>query len=167
VAREENVEDQVTFAGGCTQEELAAYYNAADLYVTAPRYEPFGLTALEAMACGTPVVATRVGGLKFTVQHGHSGMLVPPQDPAAMGEVVARLLRTPEERAILGRQALQRARSSFSWSDIASRVTRLYGDVVERTGRGAQLPAGAPVLRIRPHAPAPEYQERASERATA
>jgi D-inositol-3-phosphate glycosyltransferase len=164
VAREENVEEYVTFAGACSQEELCAYYCASDVFVTAPRYEPFGLTALEAMACGTPVVGTRVGGLKFSVQHGHTGLLVPPQDPTALADVVARLLKTPEERAILGRQGQQRARAAFSWNDIVSRLTHVYGDVVERSEREASLPATAPVLRIRPHAPAPEYQP---ERATA
>jgi glycosyltransferase involved in cell wall biosynthesis len=162
VAREEGVEEQISFVGCCSPEDLCAYYSAADLYLTAPRYEPFGLTVLEAMACGTPVVGTRVGGLKYSVQHGHTGLLVPPQDPAALGDVTARLLRSPDERSILSRQAQARARTAFSWTDVVSRVTRLYGDVMERSERSTQIPAGAPVLRIRPHAPSPEYQERAT-----
>ncbi len=162
VAREEGVEEQISFVGCCSPEDLCSYYSAADLYLTAPRYEPFGLTVLEAMACGTPVVGTRVGGLKYSVQHGHTGLLVPPQDPAALGDVTARLLRSPDERSILSRQAQARARTAFSWTDVVSRVTRVYEDVMERAERSTQVPAGAPVLRIRPHAPAPEYQERAT-----
>lgn len=161
VARDEGVEEQVSFVGTSPADDLPTYYGAADLYLTAPRYEPFGLTAIEAMACGTPVIGTRVGGLKLTVQHGLSGLLVPPQDPNAFAEAVATLLRAPDERATLSRQGLHWVRNSFAWSDIATRLTRLYTEVADRATRPSERD-GASVLRIRPHTTAAEFQARAS-----
>lgn len=163
LAREEGVSDRVQFLSSCPPERLPTYYAAADLFLTAPRYEPFGVTAIEAMACGTPVIGTRVGGLKLTVQHGLSGLLVPPQDPGAFAEAVATMIRSPEERATLGRQGLHWVRGNFGWADVVTRITRLYAEVVDRTQRVPVHAGDAPVLRIRPHpAAAAEFRTRAS-----
>ena len=79
VAAAEGVLDRVIFAGQADRQTLKYYYSAADVFVTTPWYEPFGITPLEAMACGTPVVGANVGGIKFTVVDGKTGFLVPPR----------------------------------------------------------------------------------------
>src|SRR5262249_43770044 len=89
VAREEGVEGLVLFVGRRDREMLKYYYSAADVFVTTPWYEPFGITPVEAMACGTPVVGANVGGIKFTVRDGEAGYLVPPEDPEALAERLA------------------------------------------------------------------------------
>src|ERR1700719_720279 len=78
------------------RDALKLYYSAADIFVTTPWYEPFGITPLEAMACGTPVIGSNVGGIKFTVRDGETGYLVPPKDPDALGERLAYLLQHPQ-----------------------------------------------------------------------
>ncbi len=85
VARREGVEDQVVFVGRRDRDQLKYYYSAADLFVSTPWYEPFGITPLEAMACGTPVIGSNVGGIKFSVRDGETGYLVPPRDPGRRG----------------------------------------------------------------------------------
>src|SRR5262249_58509935 len=81
VAAEEGVAEAVTFVGSRGRAELRDYYLAADVFVTTPWYEPFGITPVEAMACGTPVVGAAVGGIRSTVVDGQTGFLVPPRDP--------------------------------------------------------------------------------------
>ncbi|MFN3403070.1 MAG: glycosyltransferase [Cytophagaceae bacterium] len=81
IAEEENISDRVIFTGRKKREELKHYYNAADIFISTPWYEPFGITPLEAMACGTPVIGSNVGGIKYSVEHGRTGFLVPPDDP--------------------------------------------------------------------------------------
>src|SRR5947199_1448618 len=108
LALNEGVADQVDFVGRRGRDALPMYYSAADVFVTTPWYEPFGITPLEAMACGTPVIGSNVGGIKMTVQHGVTGYLVPPRDPAAIAERLAHLFGHPHVRRTLGRQALRR-----------------------------------------------------------
>ena len=83
LAREENVEERVRFVGRRGRDDLKYYYSAADVFITVPWYEPFGITPVEAMACGTPVIGSNVGGVKFTVRDGETGYLVPPNDPGS------------------------------------------------------------------------------------
>lgn len=85
IAREEGVEDRVTFAGRKNREMLKYYYCAADVFISTPWYEPFGITPLEAMACGTPVIGSDVGGIKYSVVDGKTGFLVPPKRPRCTG----------------------------------------------------------------------------------
>ena len=101
----EGVADRVTFVGSRSRDELKYYYSAADVFVTTPWYEPFGITPLEAMACGTPVVGSNVGGIKFTVRDGETGYLVPAKDPAALAERIAYLYQNPKLLGVLSRQA--------------------------------------------------------------
>src|SRR5205814_8009319 len=86
IARAEGVGDRILFAGRQSRDRLKLYYSAADVFVTTPWYEPFGITPLEAMACATPVVGSNVGGIKFTVRDGETGYLVPPGNPEALAE---------------------------------------------------------------------------------
>lgn len=92
--------------------------------MTTPWYEPFGITPLEAMACGTPVIGADVGGVKFTVVDGVTGFLVPPRDPQSLADRLAQLRRNPElARDALGRAGIRRARSLFSWKRVVEQLS--------------------------------------------
>jgi D-inositol-3-phosphate glycosyltransferase len=130
IVREEGVTDAVIFVGRRGREVLKHYYSAADVFVTTPWYEPFGITPLEAMACGTPVIGANVGGIKFTVRDGETGYLVPPDDPGAIAERIAHLHRHPRLMSVFRRQAIRRANDLFTWRHVASGVAGLYEDVV-------------------------------------
>src|SRR4028119_1151243 len=95
IARKEGVEDKVTFVGRKNREILKYYYCAAQIFISTPWYEPFGITPLEAMACGTPVIGSNVGGIKYSVAGKETGFLVPPNDPDELAEKM-RLLLTDE-----------------------------------------------------------------------
>jgi len=136
ISRNAGVADRVRLVGAVPREEMPAWYRSADLMVTAPWYEPFGLTPLEAMACGVPVVATAVGGLVDTVVDGVTGELVRPRDPAGLGQTVQRLLADPGRRLRLGAAARDRARTRYSWQRAAEQLTAVYGWV-------AGVPSGA------------------------
>lgn len=131
VAKKERVEDRVLFLGRKRREHLKYYYGAADVFITTPWYEPFGLTPLEAMACGRPVVGSAVGGIKHTVVHGKTGYLVPADDPAALADRLALLYRQPWRLSLLGWRGRRRARQ-FTWARVAAQAERLYEEVAER-----------------------------------
>jgi D-inositol-3-phosphate glycosyltransferase len=110
---------------------LSSYYRAADAVVVPSRSESFGLVALEAAACGTPVVASAVGGLLTIVDHGVTGFLVPDRDPIDFARYLDRLIEEPSLAGGLGRAAAERARR-YTWSFAAARLRRVYADVVSR-----------------------------------
>ncbi|HEX2912068.1 MAG TPA: D-sedoheptulose 7-phosphate isomerase [Chloroflexia bacterium] len=130
IAKEEKVEDRIIFTGRRGREALKYYYSAADVFVTTPWYEPFGITPIEAMACGTPVVGANVGGIKFTVRDGESGYLVPPNDPEALGERLAHLYQNPNLLSVLRRQSIRRANDLFTWQKVTSAIAALYEEVL-------------------------------------
>jgi glycosyltransferase involved in cell wall biosynthesis len=136
VAYEERVASAVSFVGRKGGDVLRYYYSAADVFITAPWYEPFGITPLEAMACGTPVVGSAVGGVKHTVVDGETGFLVPPHDPDAIAERTACLLRDGRLRERMSRQAVERVRSRFLWRDVAAAIDRTYDDVIAEWRKG-------------------------------
>jgi D-inositol-3-phosphate glycosyltransferase len=113
-------------------DRLADYYRAADVCVVPSRTESFGLVALEAAACGTPVVAAAVGGLRSLVDDGETGFLVDSRNPAAYAAPVAKLLDDSALAYDMGRLAAARS-LRYSWSMTAARLRRLYGDLVART----------------------------------
>ncbi|MBW1991484.1 MAG: glycogen synthase [Deltaproteobacteria bacterium] len=131
-------------------EELIPLYSQAALFVCPSIYEPFGIINLEAMACGTPVVASAVGGIREVVVHEETGLLVPvewecpaehvPQVAARFARDLAgavnRLLADPERRAVMGRKARERAESRFSWTSVARRTLEYYQELA---GRGAGM----------------------------
>jgi D-inositol-3-phosphate glycosyltransferase len=125
--------DHVDFIGAQPQEQLPSYYAAADVVAMPSLYESFGLVAVEAMACGTPVVASRVGGLAYTVQDGISGLLVPERDAAVLAAALGRVLSDPDLRARLGRGAATVAQR-FSWPSVADMVEQIYANLVEVEG---------------------------------
>ncbi|MBI1958812.1 MAG: glycosyltransferase [Candidatus Rokubacteria bacterium] len=120
--------ERVSFLGAQPQERLRLFYAAADATVMPSYYESFGMVALEAMACGSPVIASRVGGLTTTVRDGVTGFLVPEGDAGALAERVALLLEDRGRRAQLGREA-QRWAAEHRWPCVAEAVCRLYSDL--------------------------------------
>ncbi len=129
LAREIGVAGNVVFADAVPHSELPGVYNAADVCVVPSYYESFGLVALEAMACGVPVVASRVGGLKETVQDGRTGYLVPWRCPEPFAERLDLLLTNESLRRTLGREA-RAAAERFRWPEIAAQVETVYHDLV-------------------------------------
>ena len=129
LARELGVEERVTFTAAVTHDDLPYYYNAADVCAVPSYYESFGLVALEAMACGVPVVATRVGGLKDTVRDGRTGYLVPWRCPEPFAERLDLLLTNEPLRRSLGREARAVA-ETYRWSHVAEQVESVYHDLV-------------------------------------
>jgi D-inositol-3-phosphate glycosyltransferase len=110
---------------------LSTYYRAADLVVVPSRSESFGLVALEAAACGIPVIASAVGGLLSLVDDGDTGLLVDGRDPTDYAKAIARLLDDDLTRVRMGHAAVERARS-YTWGFAAARLRRLYGDLTVR-----------------------------------
>ena len=115
-----------TFPGRLSQEILPYYYAAADVSVVPSHYEPFGLVAIEAMASGTPVVASDVGGLQFTVVPEETGLLAPPQDVAGFAAAIDRILSDSEWRDKLGQAGRKRVEAKFSWEGVAHQLSALY-----------------------------------------
>ena len=131
------IDDVVKFNPPVPRAELANWYRAADL-VCVPSYsESFGLVALEAQACGTPVVATAVGGLRTAVADGISGVLVDGHDPRAWSSVLARLLQEPQRRVLLSMGAIEHA-SHFGWDATARGTLDIYDQVISDAARSAK-----------------------------
>jgi D-inositol-3-phosphate glycosyltransferase len=126
------VADQLRFADPQPHHLLSTYYRAADVVLVPSRSESFGLVALEAAACGTPVVAAAVGGLRTLVDHGRTGFLVEDRDPAAFAAHVQRILGDPVLAGELAANAVARARG-YTWSTAAGRLRRIYADLTART----------------------------------
>ncbi|HQP09189.1 MAG TPA: glycosyltransferase [Anaerolineaceae bacterium] len=123
--------DLVLFLGKRSQDTLPYYYSAADVLVMPSHYESFGMVALEAMACGTPVIATQVGGLAFLVKDGESGFVVPDGDPIAMGEKLAQLICQDDLRNRLGDQAHSYAQQ-YAWEKITQQIITVYRELTSR-----------------------------------
>jgi D-inositol-3-phosphate glycosyltransferase len=123
--RELGIDDVVTFLGSRAQETLVNYYNAASMVVVPSHYESFGMVALEAMACGTPVIASDVGGLSLNIADGFNGYLVPKGDVDALAYKIELMLEHEQLRAQLGTQACQWAQR-FSWQTIADETLNIY-----------------------------------------
>ena len=130
VAARHGVGDRVHFLGRVLRPDVPALLRSADVVVTVPWYEPFGIVPLEAMACGRPVVASAVGGLLDTVIPDTTGVLVPPRRPDLLADALGSLLGDPMKLQSLGLAAVDRARSRFGWDRIAAETARTYAAVV-------------------------------------
>lgn len=130
IAREFAVEDRVRFLGHRQDADLRTCYGAADVFVTTPWYEPFGITPLEAMACGVPVIGSGVGGIQHSVEDGVTGYLVPPKDPAALADKLLTLHCNPALAAAFGRAGIRRVRSLFTWHRVAAGLEDVYRSLV-------------------------------------
>ena len=126
-----DIREQVTFTGRKPRHALGDYYSAADVFVTTPWYEPFGITPLEAMSCGTPVVGAAVGGIKNTVRDGVTGYLVPPHDPGALAARLAHLQRHPATARALGRAGMRHVAARYTWRRVAQDLIRTYEAVLD------------------------------------
>lgn len=122
------LQDLVAFLGRRGQDTLPYYYSAAEAVVVPSHYESFGMVALEAMACGTPVVASQVGGLAFLVQDGVTGFTVPVDDPQALANRLIEITQNPSLRKRMGEAAAKFARN-YAWDKIAARLVSLYKEV--------------------------------------
>jgi glycosyltransferase involved in cell wall biosynthesis len=131
----------VEFPGRLNPTILPIYYGAADVSVVPSHYEPFGLVAIEAMACRTPVIASDVGGLQFTVRSQETGLLAPPKDDAAFAEAIDRILSNPEWQAQLGQQARFHVEEKFSWDGVASQLGQLYSHLAKQSAKKAESAA--------------------------
>ncbi len=123
--------DLVLFLGKRDQDTLQYYYSAAEVVVVPSHYESFGLVALEAMACGTPVVASETGGLAYLVRDGETGFHVPAADPNALADRLRLILQDATLRERLGMQAAESA-SAYAWPRIANQVVDLYKSVLDK-----------------------------------
>lgn len=147
IADQECVSDRVLFAGRKGRHELKYFYSAADVFVTTPWYEPFGITPLEAMACGTPVIGANVGGIKYSVRDGQTGYLVPPNDADALGERLAYLLKRPQLQRRFSEQAVARVQRLFTWRRVSAQIAAVYEEILDSsrlaTPTGHRLAAAA------------------------
>jgi D-inositol-3-phosphate glycosyltransferase len=132
LASELGITERVSFLGAVDHERLPAFYSAADVCVMPSFHESFGLVALEAMACGTPVVASRVGGLTATVRDSETGYLIPWHCPEPFAERLELLLGNEELRRAFGRSAREEV-ERFRWGNVAEAVLALYRELIEGT----------------------------------
>lgn len=132
IAAEEGVGEHVTFAGRKSRDILKYYYAAADVFVTTPWYEPFGITPLEAMACGTPVIGANVGGIKYSVEDGKTGYLVPPNDPDCLAVKLYELLHDPVLRKKMGEHAIKRVNLHFTWGKVSQQMAAVYERILDQ-----------------------------------
>ncbi|MBD1934213.1 MULTISPECIES: glycosyltransferase family 4 protein [Cyanophyceae] len=135
IVGEVGLRDITTFPGRLGDDTLPSYYAAADVCVVPSHYEPFGLVAIEAMASETPVVASDVGGLQYTVVPEETGLLAPPKDDAAFAVAIDRILANPEWAKELGKKARVRVEKHFSWDGVASQLGELYTHLLEEPAK--------------------------------
>jgi glycosyltransferase involved in cell wall biosynthesis len=129
VAEECGAADRVRFTGRVPHDGVPALLGSADVVVSVPWYEPFGIAPVEAMACGRAVVVSAVGGHLDTVEDGVTGRLVPPRDPAALTAALTQLLADPGLRRKLGTAGAARAAARYSWDTIAAETEAVYASV--------------------------------------
>lgn len=116
----------VSFMGRKSRDTLKYFYSAADIFITTPWYEPFGITPLEAMACGTPVIGSDVGGIKFSVRHNETGLLVEPREPAVLAGQISTLLAQPVNLSRFAENGRSRSAALFTWKEVARQMSVLY-----------------------------------------
>jgi D-inositol-3-phosphate glycosyltransferase len=141
VAEESGVADSVTFVGRRGRDQLRQFYGASDVFVTTPWYEPFGITPVEAMACGVPVVGASVGGIRSTVLDGETGFLVPPNAPAPLAERLAQLAADPALVRRMGQAGRLRAQALFTWAGVARQMQQVYARLADGAGRAGRVAA--------------------------
>lgn len=144
LAHATGVIDRVSFVGRRDRAELCDWYVAADVFVTTPWYEPFGITPLEAMACARPVIGSNVGGIAHTVCDGVTGYLVPPRQPLQLAHRLAELYAQPRLAQAMGYAGLARVHHCFTWDQVARDLAGVFGSLAGR-------PVSALPRTFRPH----------------
>lgn len=143
LSRDLGITDVVIFLGKRDQDSLPYYYSAAEMVIMPSHYESFGMVALEAMACGVPVIASQVGGLAFLVRDEITGFHIPDDDPAALTRAMLRLVTTPGLGEKIGAQAAEYARG-YAWSRVAPQVVEMYQSLLEKKNElSTRQPVGA------------------------
>ncbi|QXL85810.1 glycosyltransferase family 1 protein [Comamonas sp. NLF-1-9] len=132
LTQELGVGDSVSFVGRRDRDELVDWYQAADVFVTTPWYEPFGITPLEAMACARPVVGSDVGGIRYTVRDGVSGFLVAPKTPEALAGRLLELQQRPRLAQAMGQAGLARVQEHFTWEQVAREFVSVFEGLAPR-----------------------------------
>jgi D-inositol-3-phosphate glycosyltransferase len=132
LADQTGASDYISWVGPLDHHQLPTYYRAADVTVMPSTYESFGLVAVESMACGTPVVAARVGGLQATVIDGVTGFLVPWRDPTLYADRIKEIISNHHLRERLSRGARDRA-AEFGWPAVSEELSALYRDLIEQS----------------------------------
>jgi D-inositol-3-phosphate glycosyltransferase len=127
----------VVFLGKRDQDKLPYYYSAAQLLVMPSHYESFGMVALEAMACGTPVIASEVGGLAYLVRDGETGFTIPDQEPEALCEKIAWLLHDKDLHAMMSQRAVEYAQD-YAWEKIAGQIVEVYKSLLPEKQQASQ-----------------------------
>lgn len=130
LASHSGVGEKVIFVGQQSRDRLKYYYSASEIFVTTPWYEPFGITPLEAMACGTPVIGSDVGGVSYTVRHGKTGLLVPPRSPQKLAEALITLYSDESRRKEMKQYALPYVKNKFTWGAISDQIQELYDQLI-------------------------------------
>jgi glycosyltransferase involved in cell wall biosynthesis len=138
LAATHRVLDRVTFLGSIDRNQVPNVIRSADVVACVPWYEPFGMVAVEAMACGVPVVASAVGGLVDSVVDGVTGVHVPPRRPDEVARALNLLLRDARLRRLFGAAGAERARLRYSWELIAEVTLAAYERVIAHRARAAQ-----------------------------
>ncbi|MBD2178640.1 glycosyltransferase family 1 protein [Pseudanabaena sp. FACHB-1998] len=133
IVDELGLRDSTVFTGRIGHDILPFYYTAADVCVIPSHYEPFGLVAIEAMACGVPVVASNVGGLTFTILPEETGLLVPPKDVVAFANGIHRILFDELWVRKMRKQASANVNQRFSWTGVTIQLSELYRHVLARS----------------------------------
>jgi D-inositol-3-phosphate glycosyltransferase len=133
LAQAEGVGDLVTFVGRRSRNMLHYYYSAVDVFTTTPWYEPFGITPLEAMACGTPVIGSNVGGIKSTIVDGKTGFLVPPNNPAILAQRIIELLSSNTLMTYFKENAVRHVNENFTWMKATHLTANMYERVAARS----------------------------------
>ncbi|RFS17538.1 glycosyltransferase family 1 protein [Emticicia sp. C21] len=165
IAEQEKVVDSVIFVGRKNRNVLKYFYNAADFFISTPWYEPFGITPLESMACGTPVIGSDVGGIKYSVVDGKTGFLVPPNDPDMLAKKIQHGLTNPAYYNYLCQNSLNRVNKLFTWECVAKQMQQLYEKVIRTSykpvstfSRSSSL-TSIPLMGVRPGFREPLYQQ--------
>lgn len=126
-----NMSTTVTFVGQKSQELLPYYYNASEMVVMPSHYESFGMSALEAMSCGVPVITTNVAGVSSLIDESHSSLITSVNNPLLLASQIEHLLHHPEKRAIM-REEIRKNVLDLSWGNIADKMSSLYREVYEK-----------------------------------
>lgn len=146
VAERLGVDDRVRFLGCVDHADVPPLIRSADVAVNVPWYEPFGISTLESMACGVPVIASRVGGHKDTVLPGETGALLPPRRPGRLAHTLRRLLADPTARELFAEASRERAEELYSWPEVARATEECYRTVTSSTIPRPRDPRGHTVV---------------------